>query len=40
MYQYDSFDRQFLTDRNSEFRDQVGRRLAGELSEDESNRCV
>ena len=35
MYRYDNFDRQFLTDRNSEFRDQVDRRLAGELSEDE-----
>ena len=35
MYRYDDFDRQFLNDRNAEFRDQVARRLAGELSEDE-----
>ncbi|MGI9423490.1 MAG: nitrite/sulfite reductase, partial [Hyphomicrobiaceae bacterium] len=35
MYRYDGFDRQFLSDRNAEFRDQVGRRLAGALTEDE-----
>lgn len=35
MYRYDAFDREFLADRNAEFRGQVERRLAGELSEDE-----
>jgi len=35
MYRYDNFDRQFLSDRNAEFRDQVARRLAGDLTEDE-----
>ena len=35
MYRYDEFDRDFLRDRNREFRAQVARRLAGELSEDE-----
>jgi sulfite reductase (NADPH) hemoprotein beta-component len=34
MYQYDSLDRAFLTDRSNEFRGQVQRRLAGELTED------
>ncbi|MDX2288502.1 MAG: nitrite/sulfite reductase [Hyphomicrobiaceae bacterium] len=35
MYAYDTFDRRFLVDRNAEFRDQVDRRLAGDLSEEE-----
>ena len=35
MYRYDEFDRTFLQDRNREFRSQVTRRLAGELTEDE-----
>ncbi len=35
MYRYDDFDRDFLKDRNKEFRAQVARRLSGALSEDE-----
>src|SRR5437764_6276478 len=35
MYVYDDFDWAFLEQRVEEFRDQVRRRLAGELSEDE-----
>ncbi|MBX3539918.1 MAG: nitrite/sulfite reductase [Chelatococcus sp.] len=35
MYRYDEFDRQFVTERVEEFRDQVARRLSGELTEDE-----
>ncbi|MCH9809009.1 MAG: nitrite/sulfite reductase [Alphaproteobacteria bacterium] len=35
MYRYDEFDRDFLADRNRDFRGQVARRLAGDLSEDE-----
>lgn len=35
MYQYDALDRRFLAQRNLEFRDQVARRLTGELTEDE-----
>src|SRR5258706_6060523 len=35
MYRYDSIDREFLADRSAEFRGQVERRLAGELTEDE-----
>ena len=35
MYRYDEFDREFLSDRNREFRGQVERRLAGQLTEDE-----
>ncbi|MFC7396317.1 nitrite/sulfite reductase [Chelatococcus sp. GCM10030263] len=35
MYRYDQFDRQFVTERVAEFRDQVARRLSGELTEDE-----
>ena len=35
MYQYDAIDREFLVDRSNEFRQQVGRRLAGELTEDQ-----
>src|SRR6202051_3839127 len=35
IYRYDEYDRQFLRDRAEQFRQQVRRRLAGELSEDE-----
>ncbi len=35
MYAYDEFDRTFVTERVAEFRDQVARRLSGELTEDE-----
>ena len=35
MYRYDEFDRRFLEARVAQYRDQVRRRLAGELSEDE-----
>jgi sulfite reductase (NADPH) hemoprotein beta-component len=35
MYQYDHFDQAFVDQRVSQFRDQVRRRLSGELSEDE-----
>ncbi len=35
MYVYDSFDRQFVAHRVEQFRDQVARRLAGELSEEQ-----
>jgi sulfite reductase (NADPH) hemoprotein beta-component len=35
MYRYDEFDRAFVQERVAEFRDQVGRRLSGELSEDQ-----
>ncbi len=35
MYQYDQFDQEFVAARSAEFRHQVARRLAGELSEDE-----
>jgi sulfite reductase (NADPH) hemoprotein beta-component len=35
MYQYDSLDREILADRSAEFRDQVERRLAGEMTEDQ-----
>jgi sulfite reductase (NADPH) hemoprotein beta-component len=35
MYRYDEFDHAFVADRTSQFRDQVARRLAGELSEDQ-----
>jgi sulfite reductase (NADPH) hemoprotein beta-component len=35
MYLYDPIDREFLTDRSNEFRHQVARRLAGELTEDQ-----
>jgi len=34
MYQYDEFDHRLVTERVAQFRRQVGRRLAGELSED------
>ena len=35
MYRYDEFDRGFVAERAQEFRDQVRRRLAGELTEDQ-----
>jgi sulfite reductase (NADPH) hemoprotein beta-component len=35
MYQYDAIDKAFLADRVEEFRHQVTRRLAGELTEDQ-----
>ena len=35
MYKYDTIDRDFLDRRSAQFRDQVARRLSGELSEDE-----
>ena len=35
MYVYDAFDRTLVTERVAEFRDQVARRLTGELTEDE-----
>lgn len=35
MYRYDEFDRAFVQERVAEFRDQVGRRLSGELTEDQ-----
>jgi sulfite reductase (NADPH) hemoprotein beta-component len=33
MYQYDALDKEFLADRTAEFREQVARRLAGEITE-------
>ena len=33
MYQYDTLDKEFLADRTAEFREQVKRRLAGEITE-------
>jgi sulfite reductase (NADPH) hemoprotein beta-component len=35
MYRYDEFDAAFVADRTEQFRGQVARRLAGELTEDE-----
>ncbi|MEO9528541.1 MAG: nitrite/sulfite reductase, partial [Roseibium sp.] len=35
MYRYDEFDASFVSQRTDQFKDQVRRRLAGELSEDE-----
>ena len=35
MYRYDEFDHTFVTQRVEQFRDQVARRISGELSEDE-----
>ncbi|OLP56754.1 sulfite reductase [Rhizobium rhizosphaerae] len=34
MYRYDEFDHAFVSERVAQFRDQVGRRLSGELAED------
>jgi sulfite reductase (NADPH) hemoprotein beta-component len=35
MYHYDDFDRTLVAERVAEFRDQVGRRMSGELTEEE-----
>src|SRR5438045_2006725 len=35
MYQYDTIDKAMLADRSTEFRGQVARRLAGEITEDQ-----
>jgi sulfite reductase (NADPH) hemoprotein beta-component len=35
MYRYDEFDAEFVRQRVAQFRDQVGRRVSGELTEDE-----
>ena len=35
MYRYDEIDKQMLADRAAEFREQAGRRLRGEISEDQ-----
>ena len=35
LYRYDAFDQRFLDERVAQYRDQVRRRLAGQLSEDE-----
>jgi sulfite reductase (NADPH) hemoprotein beta-component len=35
MYRYDEFDAEFVRQRTAQFSDQVGRRLSGELTEDE-----
>lgn len=35
MYKYDEFDTAFVNERVAQFREQVGRRLSGELTEDE-----
>ncbi len=35
MYQYDTLDKEFLADRTAEFREQVGRRLAGDITEEQ-----
>ncbi|HSV04107.1 MAG TPA: nitrite/sulfite reductase [Phenylobacterium sp.] len=38
MYRYDAIDKEFVADRAAEFREQVNRRLAGELTEDQFKR--
>ena len=38
MYRYDTIDKEFVADRTAEFREQVRRRLAGELTEDQFKR--
>ena len=35
MYRYDDFDHRFVDERVAQYRDQVRRRLGGQLSEDE-----
>src|SRR5436190_18665058 len=35
MYLYDAIDKEILADRSAEFRSQVGRRMAGEITEDQ-----
>jgi len=37
MYKYDQYDQQMVDTRVAEFRDQVKRRLAGDLTEEEFN---
>ncbi|HEX3700671.1 MAG TPA: nitrite/sulfite reductase [Phenylobacterium sp.] len=38
MYRYDVIDKEFVADRTAEFREQVARRLSGELTEDQFKR--
>jgi sulfite reductase beta subunit-like hemoprotein len=40
MYRYDEFDHAFVSERVAEFKDQVERRLAGQLTEDEFRPCA
>ncbi|HCF4775623.1 hypothetical protein, partial [Pseudomonas aeruginosa] len=35
MYQYDEYDQALVSERVAQFRDQIARRLDGELSEEE-----
>ena len=35
MYRYDAIDKEFVADRAAEFREQVKRRMAGEITEDQ-----
>ena len=35
MYQYDAYDHRLVADRVEQFRDQVRRRISGELTEEE-----
>jgi len=35
MYRYDEFDAAFVSARVAQFRDQVGRRISGELTEEQ-----
>ena len=35
MYRYDAIDKEIVADRTAEFREQVDRRLAGEITEDQ-----
>ncbi|HSY87963.1 MAG TPA: nitrite/sulfite reductase, partial [Verrucomicrobiae bacterium] len=35
MYAYDNYDRSLVAERVDQFREQVARRIAGEISEDE-----
>ena len=35
MYHYDNLDKEIVADRSAEFREQVARRISGELSEDQ-----
>jgi sulfite reductase (NADPH) hemoprotein beta-component len=39
MYLYDELDRTLVAERVGEFRDQVARRLSGELPKTNSSRC-
>ncbi|MGA4815371.1 hypothetical protein ACPA9J_09535 [Pseudomonas aeruginosa] len=40
MYQYDEYDQALVSERVAQFRDQIARRLDGELSEEEFLRCA